>query len=180
MILCIFMSVGVFSLTFVILQFFLFYLSLTKGLSILFIFLENSFLLIFSIILLVCFFYFGCDLYYCLPSANCRLNLFFSSLLCYSYIVCDLKIFSLFFFFLFFLGPHPWHMKFPRLGVQSELQLPAYATATAMWDHSRVFDLHHSSRQRWILNPLSEARDHTSILMVPSWICFHCATTGTP
>ena len=109
MILCIFMSVGVFSLTFVILQFFLFYLSLTKGLSILFIFLENSFLLIFSIILLVCFFYFGCDLYYCLPSANCRLNLFFSSLLCYSYIVCDLKIFIYFlpFFFFFFFRATP-------------------------------------------------------------------------
>ena len=40
--------------------------------------------------------------------------------------------------------------------------------------------LHHSSRQRQILNPLSEARDRTHHLMVPSWIRFHCATTGTP
>ena len=39
-------------------------------------------------------------------------------------------------FFFFFLGPHPWHMAFPRVGVQSELQLPAYATA--MQDLSRV------------------------------------------
>ena len=23
-----------------------------------------------------------------------------------------------------FLGPHPWHMEIPRLGVESELQLP--------------------------------------------------------
>ena len=28
----------------------------------------------------------------------------------------------------------------------------------------------HSSRQRWILSPLSEARDRTCNLMVPSWI----------
>ena len=35
----------------------------------------------------------------------------------------------------------------PRLGVKSELQMPAYATATAMQDPSRVYDLYHSSRQ---------------------------------
>ena len=29
---------------------------------------------------------------------------------------------TLFFFFFFFLGPHPWHMEGPRLGVQLELQ----------------------------------------------------------
>ena len=34
------------------------------------------------------------------------------------------------FFFSFLLGPHWWHMEVPRLGVESELQLPAYATAT--------------------------------------------------
>ena len=50
-----------------------------------------------------------------------------------------------FFFFLVFLGLHPWYMKVPRLGVQSELQLPAYATA--MPDPSCDCDLHHSSRQ---------------------------------
>ena len=27
----------------------------------------------------------------------------------------------LFFFFFVFLGPHPWHMEGPRLGVESEL-----------------------------------------------------------
>ena len=36
------------------------------------------------------------------------------------------------------------------------------------------------SRQRWILNPLSEARDGIRNLMVPSRIRFRCATTGTP
>ena len=35
------------------------------------------------------------------------------------------------------------------------------------------------TRQRWILDPLSEARDGTCNLMVPSWICFHCTTEGT-
>ena len=33
------------------------------------------------------------------------------------------------------------------------------ATATATWNLSRVCNLHHSSRQCWILNPPSEARD---------------------
>ena len=73
-------------------------------------------------------------------------------------------------------------MEVPRLGVKCELQLLAYATATAMamWDLSRICELHHSSRQRWIFNPLNRARDQTCNLMVPSQIHFHCATAGTP
>ena len=43
---------------------------------------------------------------------------------------------SLFFFFFVFPELHPWHMEVPRLGVESELQLPAYTTATATWDLS--------------------------------------------
>ena len=66
---------------------------------------------------------------------------------------------SLFSFFFDFLGSYLWHMEVPRLGVQPELQLPACATATAMKDLSCVFELHQSSQQCWILNPLSEARD---------------------
>ena len=38
----------------------------------------------------------------------------------------------------------------------------------------------HSSQQCWILNPLSEARDRTCVLMDTSRIHFHWATTGTP
>ena len=34
-----------------------------------------------------------------------------------------------------------------RLGIQLELQLLAYTTATAKWDLSRACDLHHGSRQ---------------------------------
>ena len=59
-------------------------------------------------------------------------------------------------------------MEVPRLGDESELQLQAYTTDTAMWDLSHVCDLYHSSQQRQILNPLSEARDRTHNLMVPS------------
>ena len=55
-------------------------------------------------------------------------------------------------------------MEVPRLGIELELQLPAYATATATWDLSSVCDLHYSLRQHWILNPLSEGRDQTRIL----------------
>ena len=71
-------------------------------------------------------------------------------------------------------------MDIPRLGVESELQRPAYTTATAMLDPRRVCDLHHSSWQCRILDPLSEAQNPTHILMHTSWIHFHCATTGTP
>ena len=35
------------------------------------------------------------------------------------------------FIYFVFLGPHPWHMEVPRLGVESELQLLACTTATA-------------------------------------------------
>ena len=71
-------------------------------------------------------------------------------------------------------------MEVPRLGVELELQLPAYITASVTQDPSHIFDLHHSSRQHQILNPLSEARDQTRILMVPSQIRFCCTLTGTP
>ena len=64
----------------------------------------------------------------------------------------------------FFLGLYRWHMEVPRQGAESKLQLPAYTTATATWDPSRIFDLHHSSWQCRIIYPLSEARDQTRIL----------------
>ena len=72
--------------------------------------------------------------------------------------------------FFFFLGPPPWHMEVPRLGVESELQLLAYTTASAMPDVSVVCNLHHSSWQHCIPDPLSEARDQTCILMDTSQI----------
>ena len=71
-------------------------------------------------------------------------------------------------------------MEVPRLGFESELQLLAYATATATRDPSFVFDLPHSSRQRRILNALSKARDRNLVLMDTSQIRFCRATMGTP
>ena len=52
----------------------------------------------------------------------------------------------LFFFLFCFLMPYPQHMEVPRLGVETEQQLPATAIATAMQDLSHICDLHHSSQ----------------------------------
>ena len=46
-----------------------------------------------------------------------------------------------------------------------ELQLPAYPTATATSYLTHICDIHHSSRQHRILNPLSGATDWTSNVM---------------
>ena len=78
-----------------------------------------------------------------------------------------------------FLGPHLHHMEVPKLGVESELQLLAHATDTAVWDPSCVCDPNHSSQQHWILNPLSRARDQTCVLTDTSRVCHHWATTET-
>ena len=64
-------------------------------------------------------------------------------------------------------------MEVPRLGVETKLQLPAYATATAMPDPSSVCDLHHSSWQCLILNPMNEARDRICVLMDTSQVLYH-------
>ena len=70
-------------------------------------------------------------------------------------------------------------MEVSRLGVKSELQLPTYTTATSTQDLSCICNLHHSSQQCRIVNPLSKGRDRTRKLMVPSRIHFLCTTTGT-
>ena len=98
---------------------------------------------------------------------------------------CDLFLFCrqdhlchilfVFFFCCFcFLGLHSRHMKVPRLGVESKLQLLACATATAMWESSHVCDLHHNSQQCWISDPLSKNGDQICILMDTGQICFCC------
>ena len=91
-----------------------------------------------------------------------------------------LKFHVLFIYVFVFLGPHSRHREVPRPGVELELLPLAYSTATAAPDLSRICDLHHSSQQRQILNPLSEARDRTRDLMVPRHIRSCCTTTGTP
>ena len=66
-----------------------------------------------------------------------------------------------------FLEPNPWHTEVLRLGVESELQLPANTIATETPDPSCIFDLYHNSWQRRILKPLNKPRDRTYNLMVP-------------
>ena len=77
---------------------------------------------------------------------------------------CFTDFFFPFFFYFYFLELHLWHMEVPRLGVESELQLLACAKATAMPDPSLICDLHHSSWQHQVPNPLREGRDRTHIL----------------
>ena len=79
-----------------------------------------------------------------------------------------------FFWFCFF------SLSAPRLGVQSELQMPAYATVTAMPALSHICDPHHSSTQRQIPDTLSKARDQSRILMYTSRIHFRYTTMVTP
>ena len=66
-----------------------------------------------------------------------------------------------FFFCVFFLQMHLQHMEVPGLGVESELQLPAYATATttAMTDLNHICNIHRRVRHCWILNRLNKDRD---------------------
>ena len=78
------------------------------------------------------------------------------------------------FIYLFILlEPHLHHLEDPRLGVESDLQVLAYTTATAMPDLSHVFNLYHSSQQRRILNLLSEAGDLTRVFMDTSEVHYH-------
>ena len=76
-----------------------------------------------------------------------------------------------FFFFLVFLGLYLQHMDVPRLGVESELPLPAYTTATAMPDLSCSCQPPPQPQPRRILSPPSKARDQTA-----SWILVDFAT----
>ena len=81
------------------------------------------------------------------------------------------EVFCFFVFWSFvFLGPHWRHIEVPTLGDESELQPLAYTTAAATLDLSRLCDLHHSSWQCQIFNPLSDARGRTRVLMDASQV----------
>ena len=76
----------------------------------------------------------------------------------------DLPV-TFFFFFVFFLGctrayGNSWARG--RIG----------ATVAATGDLSHICNLHHSSQQRQILDPLGEARDPTQFLMDTSRVCY--------
>ena len=52
-----------------------------------------------------------------------------------------------------FLGPHPWHMEVPQLGIQSELQLLAYATATATQNPTHTASVTHTLQLMAMTDP---------------------------
>ena len=64
------------------------------------------------------------DLFFFFASALSHLTLLFC-------VLASSSSSSSFFFFFCFLEPHSRDMEVPRLGVEWELQLPAYTTATA-------------------------------------------------
>ena len=63
-------------------------------------------------------------------------------------------------------------MEVLRLGVESELQLQAYAIATATLNPSRICDLCGSLWHCWILNPPSEARYQTLSISFLQKLCW--------
>ena len=69
----------------------------------------------------------------------------------YHPILCSLSPFSFLFFPDFFLGLHHWPMEVTRLGVELELQLPVYTTATVTPDPKHICGPCHSLRQHCIL-----------------------------
>jgi len=79
-----------------------------------------------------------------------------------------------------FLGPHPWHMEVPRLGVELELEPLTYTIATAIWDLSCVCNLYHSSWQHRILNPPSKPRIKPMSSWMPIRFSNLWATIWTP
>ena len=80
---------------------------------------------------------------------------------------------SLFFFFFAFQGCTCGIWRFPgwgQIGAVAASHSHSHSHSNVGSDPSRVCDLYHSSKQRWILNPLSEARDRTCVLMDASQI----------
>ena len=71
-------------------------------------------------------------------------------------------------------------MEVPRLGVESELQLPAYTQPQEHGIRAASATYTTADDNAGSLNPLSKARDRTYILVDTSQICFHCTTMGTP
>ena len=74
-----------------------------------------------------------------------------------------------YFIFFYFLELQVWPMEVPGIGIELDLQLLAYAAATAMRGPSRTCNLHQSSQQLWILNSLNETSSQTHIPMDTSW-----------
>ena len=63
---------------------------------------------------------------------------------------------------------------------QARGQIEAAADGLRQSHSNEGSELHLGLTPRWILNPLSKARDQTCVLMDASQIHFCCATMGTP
>ena len=76
--------------------------------------------------------------------------------------------------------PTPVAYGSSKAGVELELQLPAYTIAKQLqiWATSATY-VCCSLQQRQILDPLSEVKDQTRILLDTSGVLNHWATTGT-
>ena len=105
---------------------------------------------------------------------------FYMKLIWWQNLTCHGIYKNLYFFSFFFRFLGATHAAYGDSQARGRIRAGATATATAIQDSSSVSDLHHSSWQHRILNPLSEARDWTLNLTVPSQIHFHCAMTATP
>ena len=65
-------------------------------------------------------------------------------------------------------------MEAPRLGVESAVAAGLYHShSNEGSEPDRICNLHHNSQQHWILNPLSEARDRTCVLMDTNQVLYH-------
>ena len=85
-------------------------------------------------------------------------------------------------FFLAFLGPHLWHTEVPGLGVESELQLLAYATgirtmSLTYTSHGNAWSLAHwagpgiKPASSWILVRFHSGNSHEMVLLKLLWSC---------
>ena len=88
-------------------------------------------------------------------------------------------VFTASFFFFFFFFFWPFRAARAAYGGSQARGLIRAVVAALHHSHSSARS-EHSSLQRRILDPLSEARDQTRNLMVSSRIRFHCTTTRTP
>ena len=83
-------------------------------------------------------------------------------------------------FILFYFFAISWAAPAAYGGSQARGPIGAVAASLRQSHSNARSEPHLRPIPRRILNPLSEARDQTRNLMVPSRIHFHCAMTGTP
>ena len=131
---------------------------------------SNAFILFFLILSLTLL----CPIFWDVRSW--RLGLHLLSIYFWTFYFALFYFILFYFLFLLFRAAHTRIWKF--LGWGSNRSYSCWPIPQPQ-EH-KICELHHSSGQRLILNPLSEARDQTCILMDNSGIHFCCVTTGTP